>query len=109
MKYEMGKAVNQDNSDKSAKRSSETRKEMNIHGLPKGGCSRWGDIKHMIPVSHEKWAQMAKCGQGPPITRFGARCSFQSNDEIMAWLADPLNYRAKVKNIDFHSTFEGKS
>jgi hypothetical protein len=102
-------APNEDDSQKKSKLSSETRKEMNAGGLPINGKSRWGDIKHMIPVSHEKWAQMAKCGKGPPITRYGLRCSFQDNDEILAWLNDPNGYKPKGGPIDFHSTLGQKS
>ncbi|WP_083398931.1 hypothetical protein [Polynucleobacter sp. QLW-P1DATA-2] len=102
-------APHEDDSQKKSKRSSETRREMNAGGLPINGKSRWGDIKHMIPVSHEKWAQMAKCGKGPPITRYGLRCSFQDNDEILAWLNDPNGYKPKGGPIDFHSTLGQKS
>ncbi|MDH6303302.1 hypothetical protein M2128_002249 [Polynucleobacter sphagniphilus] len=102
-------APHEDDSQKKSKLSSETRKEMNAGGLPINGKSRWGDIKHMIPVSHEKWAQMAKCGKGPPITRYGLRCSFQDNDEILAWLNDPNGYKPKGGPIDFHSTLGQKS
>ncbi|MDH6299751.1 MULTISPECIES: hypothetical protein [Polynucleobacter] len=102
-------APHEDDSQKKSKSSGETRKEMNAGGLPINGKSRWGDIKHMIPVSHEKWAQMAKCGKGPPITRYGLRCSFQDNDEILAWLNDPNGYKPKGGPIDFHSTLGQKS
>jgi hypothetical protein len=102
-------APHEDDSQKKSKRSSETRREMNSGGLPRGGKSRWKDVEHLIPVSHEKWAQMAKCGKGPPITRYGLRCSFQDNDEILAWLNDPNGYKPKGGPIDFHSTLGQKS
>jgi len=68
--------------------------------LPIDGFSRWGDIKHIIPVSKEKWRQLSRDGFAPPIIRFGLRCSFQENREILRWLSDPLSYRAKTKGVD---------
>jgi hypothetical protein len=68
--------------------------------LPVDGLSRWGDIKHLIPVSKEKWRQLIRDGYAPPVTRLGIRCSFQSNCEILRWLSDPLSYRAKKEGVD---------
>lgn len=71
--------------------------------FPVDGMSRWGDIKHLIPVSKEKWRQLIRDGYAPPVTRLGIRCSFQSNREILRWLSDPLNYRAKTEGVDTSS------
>jgi hypothetical protein len=68
------------------------------HELPIEGLSRWNDIKHLIPISHEKWRQLVRDGLAPPITRFGLRCSFQENREVLRWLSDPLNYSASGAN-----------
>lgn len=83
---------------------SKSKNEVNVVNakseLPIDGFSRWADIKHIIPVSKEKWRQLSRDGFAPPIIRFGLRCSFQENREILRWLSDPLNYRAKTKGVD---------
>ena len=80
-----------------------------IQEFPVEGLSRWGDIKHLIPVSKEKWRQLIRDGYAPPVTRLGIRCSFQSNREILRWLSDPLNYRAKTEGVDTPSEGLGQA
>lgn len=78
-------------------------------GFPIEGLSRWGDIKHLIPVSREKWRQLIRDGSAPPVTRLGIRCSFQHNSEILRWLSDPLNYRANTQGVDTSSEGLGQA
>ena len=78
-------------------------------GFPVDGLSRWGDIKHLIPVSKEKWRQLIRDGYAPPVTRLGIRCSFQSNREILRWLSDPLSYRAQKEGVDTPSEGLGQA
>ena len=77
--------------------------------FPVDGMSRWSDIKHLIPVSKEKWRQLIRDGYAPPVTRVGIRCSFQSNREILRWLSDPLSYRAKKEGVDTPSEGLGQA
>ena len=78
-------------------------------GFPVDGLSRWGDIKHLIPVSREKWRQLIRDGYAPPVTRLGIRCSFQQNREILRWLSDPLSYRAQKEVVDTPSEGLGQA
>lgn len=77
--------------------------------FPVEGLSRWGDIKHLIPVSKEKWRQLIRDGKAPSVTRLGIRCSFQSNREILRWLSDPLNYRVPKEGVDTPSEGLGQA
>ena len=77
--------------------------------LPMDGWSRWSDIEIFIPFSKELWRQLSRDGFAPPVIRFTPRCSFQENREILLWLKNPKDYRAKGRPIDFHSTFGRKS
>lgn len=83
---------------------SQSKNEVNVGNpkseLPIDGFSRWGDIKHIVPVSKEKWRQLSRDGFAPPIIRFTARCSFQKNGEILRWLSDPLSYRVNKEGVD---------
>ena len=92
---------------------SKSKNEVNVvnpdPGFPVDGLSRWGDIKHLIPVSREKWRQLIRDGYAPPVTRLGIRCSFQQNREILRWLSDPLSYRAKKEGVDTPSEGLGQA
>ena len=50
---------------------SQSKNEVNVGNpkseLPIDGFSRWGDIKHIVPVSKEKWRQLSRDGFAPPI------------------------------------------
>lgn len=64
--------------------------------LPMTGKSRWSKIKHFAPVSREKFRQLSKEGRAPQPERMGIRITYYDNQELLKWLADPVNYRAEV-------------
>ncbi len=61
--------------------------------LPATGKSRFSQFKRFIPISREKFRQLAKKGKAPKPERMGIRCTFYDNGELHKWLADPINYR----------------
>ena len=63
--------------------------------LPATGKSRFSQFKRFIPISREKFRQLAKEGKAPQPERMGIRCTFYDNAELHKWLADPINYRAE--------------
>jgi prophage regulatory protein len=63
--------------------------------LPLDGYSRWADLKHLIPLSHESIRQRELKGRFPKRVQLGsARSVGWSNRELHRWLADPAGYRA---------------
>lgn len=63
--------------------------------LVPGGWSRFNDIKPYLPVSRETWRLMVKSGRAPQPQRLGERCTVWCNDEVMAWLANPVAFSAE--------------
>lgn len=61
--------------------------------LPPVGMSRWQQLRHIIPVSREKWRQLVLAGRAPAPVRLSERCTMFSNAEVHRWLADPVGYR----------------
>jgi predicted DNA-binding transcriptional regulator AlpA len=64
--------------------------------LPAIGKSRFLQFKKFIPVSREKFRQLAKEGRAPQPERMGLRCTFYDNKELHRWLADPITYRVEI-------------
>ncbi|MFM0501867.1 helix-turn-helix transcriptional regulator [Paraburkholderia caffeinilytica] len=65
--------------------------------LPLDGFTRWADLKHLIPLSHESIRQRELKGLFPKRVQLGsARCVAWSNREIHRWLSDPTGYRAEA-------------
>ncbi|MBN3850144.1 AlpA family phage regulatory protein [Paraburkholderia sp. Ac-20342] len=65
--------------------------------LPLDGFTRWSELKHIIPLSHESIRQRELKGCFPKRVQLGsARCVAWSNREIHRWLSDPAGYRAEV-------------
>ncbi|SAL19308.1 phage transcriptional regulator AlpA [Caballeronia peredens] len=63
--------------------------------LPLDGFTRWSDLKHFVPLSHESVRQRELAGRFPKRINLGsARCVAWSNREVHKWLADPVGYRA---------------
>ncbi|WP_238327970.1 helix-turn-helix transcriptional regulator [Paraburkholderia mimosarum] len=66
--------------------------------LPLDGYTRWGELKHVIPASHETVRRRELAGRFPKRVKLGsARCVAWKNSEILKWLADPASYRAPVE------------
>ncbi|MBV8635979.1 MAG: transcriptional regulator [Burkholderiaceae bacterium] len=64
-----------------------------VPSLPLVGMSRWQQLRHIIPVSREKWRQLVLAGQAPAPIRISERCTMYQNVEVHRWLADPVGYR----------------
>ncbi len=62
--------------------------------IPTPGKSRWRKVAKHSPVSRETFRKLSKEGKAPQPERMGIRCTFYDNEEILKWLADPVNYRA---------------
>lgn len=65
-----------------------------INTLPLVGRSRWSQIEPFVGVSRETWRKLCIEGRAPKPIRLSQRCTVWLNDEMHAYLADPLNYRA---------------
>ncbi|WP_095211633.1 AlpA family transcriptional regulator [Burkholderia sp. ABCPW 11] len=62
--------------------------------LPLDGFTRWADLKHIVPFSHETLRRREMNGRFPRRVQIGsARCVGWPNREIHRWLADPDGYR----------------
>jgi predicted DNA-binding transcriptional regulator AlpA len=66
-----------------------------IKTLPNIGMSRWGHLRHFIPISRESWRKLVVAGKAPAPVKLSERCTMYSNGEVHRWLADPANYQAK--------------
>ncbi len=65
--------------------------------LPRDGYTRWGELKRIVPLSHETVRQREHAGRFPKRVQLGsARCVAWPNWEILRWLADPAGYRAEA-------------
>lgn len=65
---------------------------VNQKSLPKTGFSRFGQFKHRLPFSREKWRQLVRDKKAPQKIVMGERCTFYKNSELHKFFADPLNY-----------------
>lgn len=65
--------------------------------LPLDGFTRWADLKHIIPLSHEAVRQRELAGRFPKRVQLGsARCVGWRNSELLRWLAAPADYRVEA-------------
>jgi len=62
--------------------------------LPRVGLSKWAQIAPFIPMCRESWRKLVNAGRAPRPIRLTASCSMYRNEDVLAWLADPLGYRA---------------
>nr|WP_175878045.1 AlpA family phage regulatory protein [Burkholderia sp. BCC0097] len=64
-----------------------------VDTLPEVGHSRWKQIEPFVGVSRETWRKLCRAGKAPRPIRLSSRCTVWSNDQMHAYLADPLGYR----------------
>ncbi|MGZ5178712.1 MAG: helix-turn-helix transcriptional regulator [Burkholderiales bacterium] len=80
--------------------------------IPADGMSRWKQFAPFSPFSREKFRQLVIAGKAPQPVRFSDRCTAYHNQELLKFLADPLNYSAAVVRADeaeaIASSVEGK-
>lgn len=63
--------------------------------LPLDGFTRWAELKHFVPLSHEAVRQRELAGRFPRRIRLGsARCVAWPNRELHRWLENPSGYCA---------------
>jgi predicted DNA-binding transcriptional regulator AlpA len=62
--------------------------------LPRVGLSTWRMIAPFIPMCRESWRKLVVAGRAPQPIRLTSSCSMYRNEDVLAWLADPLGYRA---------------
>ncbi len=60
--------------------------------LPSGGLSRFRQIQPYLPVSRETWRLLVNARRAPQPLRLGERCTVWRNDDVKAWLADPVAF-----------------
>jgi predicted DNA-binding transcriptional regulator AlpA len=65
----------------------------NIQTLPQVGHSRWAQLAPFVGVSRETWRKLCLAGRAPRPIQLSLRCTVWKNDEVHAYLADPLGYR----------------
>jgi prophage regulatory protein len=64
--------------------------------LPPAGMSRWKQFAPFSPFSREKFRQLSLAGKAPQPVRFSERCTAYHNQDLLRFLADPLNYSSAV-------------
>jgi len=64
--------------------------------LQKTGLLRFKQIAPYLPFSRETWRQRVRDGHAPQPIRLTYRCTVWRAEDIHAWFADPVNYRAWV-------------
>lgn len=64
--------------------------------LQKSGLLRFNQIAPYLPFSRETWRQRVRGGLAPQPIRLTGRCTVWRAEDVHAWFADPLNYRAGV-------------
>jgi len=59
------------------------------------GYTRWSELKHIVPCSHEWVRQRELMGRFPKRVQLGGpRCVGWPNRELLRWLESPNDYRA---------------
>ncbi|MFL9908471.1 AlpA family phage regulatory protein [Paraburkholderia sp. RL17-337-BIB-A] len=62
--------------------------------LQKNGLVRFNQIAPFLPFGRETWRQRVRDGRAPQPIRLTDRCTVWRAEDVHAWFADPLNYRA---------------
>ena len=61
--------------------------------LPKGGVSAFNDFKHLLPFGRTTTWRKSKNGEFPQGIRLNASMTVWRNDEILAWLENPNDWK----------------
>jgi prophage regulatory protein len=62
--------------------------------LPAVGLFKWPRIAPFLPVGRETWRKLVVAGKAPQPIRYSKTCVVYRAQDIHAWLADPVGYRA---------------
>lgn len=60
--------------------------------LPPIGHSRWSQIEPFVGVCRETWRKLGKAGRAPRPIQLSLRCTVYRNEDVHAYLRDPLRY-----------------
>ena len=63
--------------------------------LPIDGMSRFSALAQFLPFGREKFRLLVREGKAPQPFRLSERCTCYKNSEVIAFLNDPINYRAE--------------
>lgn len=66
--------------------------------LPPDGMSRWRTLSPFIPFTRETFRKLVLAGKAPQPIKFGTRCTYWKNDEILEYLADIPGYKVSTKS-----------
>lgn len=58
------------------------------------GLYQWEVFADRVPYTRETWRVKMDEGKAPRPIRLTARCTVWRGSDILAWLADPLGWRA---------------
>ncbi|GAA0493392.1 transcriptional regulator [Pigmentiphaga daeguensis] len=58
------------------------------------GLYQWEAFSDRVPYTRETWRVKMDAGMAPKPIRLSARCTVWRGADILAWLADPLGYKA---------------
>lgn len=61
--------------------------------LPPVGLSKWAQIQPFIPLCRESWRKLVIAGKAPQPIRLSPACTVYRNEDVLRWIADPLNYQ----------------
>lgn len=62
--------------------------------LPRVGLSTLRQFLPFSPIGRETIRKLCIAGKFPPAIRLSKTCTVYSNEQLHAWLADPIGYRA---------------
>lgn len=60
--------------------------------LPTTGLSKWPQIKPFLPIGRETWRKLGLEGKAPRPIKLSETCAVYRNEQVLRWIADPLNY-----------------
>ncbi|MFM0292802.1 MULTISPECIES: helix-turn-helix transcriptional regulator [Paraburkholderia] len=64
--------------------------------LPTTGLSKWPQIKPFLPIGRETWRKLGLEGKAPRPIKLSETCAVYRNEQVLRWIADPLNYTEDV-------------
>lgn len=56
------------------------------------GLSKWPQIQPFLPIGRETWRKLGLAGKAPRPIKLSETCSVYRNEQVLRWIADPLNY-----------------
>ncbi|KVD28187.1 helix-turn-helix transcriptional regulator [Burkholderia ubonensis] len=73
---------------------------MSVHAAPRApealpltGLSRWAQLAPYLPFCRSTWSKLVAAGRAPQPQRLTQRTTVWRNEDIHAYLRDPLSYQ----------------